>query len=137
MSHCIKPCKGCPFRRDITPGALGGGVVETYIGQAFGPFVLPCHSASDYDPRTTTAADPQCAGAAIFRANVGVAGLMPKGIHSLPADPVAVFADAAEFIAHHTGADPYTVEAVLEHYTPQQMLAAELRRQGVRNLTPT
>ena len=41
MNQHTKPCKTCPFRRDCTPGELGGSSVETFIGQAFGAFHIP------------------------------------------------------------------------------------------------
>lgn len=100
------PCAECPFARHVTPGKLGGSPIEVYIGQAYGPFYLPWHS--DYEPDSRERFDKggaqvrQCAGAAIFRSNIGVAELMPDGMHQLPKDTEKVFATRGEFIAHHS-----------------------------------
>ncbi len=77
------PCSTCPFARTCEIGATGGASVFKLAGQANGPFMFPCHSTHDSSKleERLKAADPaansQCAGAAIFRANVGVAGHMP------------------------------------------------------------
>lgn len=66
---------------------------------------MPCHSPADYagkhaDPRSA----PQCAGAAIFRANIRVAGFLPGFLHRLPAESEGeVFTSISEFYQHHEG----------------------------------
>lgn len=137
MKHCTKPCPACPFSRAVAPGALGGSPVEVYVGQAHGPFVLPCHAAAGYSPATTTPDTPQCAGAAIFRANLGLAGLMPPGIHRLPADVEAVFADVGEFIAHHVEQPLEVVYEILGKFPPADMLARQLARSTNRTFPNT
>lgn len=99
-----KACKSCPFSRQCEPGELGGSEVGTYVGQAVGPFFLPCHSAKGYKGNNTTleSGAPQCAGAAIFRANIGRSELMPGPLLKLFADSDPnVFDTLQEFIAHH------------------------------------
>lgn len=102
------PCPECPFNRAVKPGTLGGSPVETYIGQIYGPFVLACHMHIDYkdtehpwDAPQTYADTMQCAGAAIMRANLGVAERMPEAIPKLPADHEKVFSTMGEFAVHH------------------------------------
>lgn len=100
----IKACKSCPFSRQCEPGELGGSPVETYIGQSMGPFFLPCHACAGYKGNEQTLDDglPQCAGAAIFRANIGRDEVMPGALLKLFAgSDVNVFASMQEFIKHH------------------------------------
>lgn len=103
VKHCTKPCDACPFSRNVTPGELGGSPPETFLGQARGPFWLPCHKHSEYDNPNwkTDTSKPQCAGAAVFRANCGWDKQMPPSIHHLPRDTATVFASPAEFLSHH------------------------------------
>lgn len=104
MNQHTKPCAECPFRRDITPGLLGGSPVETYIGQSVMPFWLPCHCDQKYAFKASKIDEvTQCAGTAIFRANLGVGQLMPPSLLSLPPDKELVFGTMAEFVAHHKG----------------------------------
>jgi len=133
-SHPVKPCSGCPFRRDIEPGYLGGSNPLVYVGQTQGPFVLNCHQAAGYAGQDTECVldVPQCAGAAIFRANTGLCELMPPEIHRLPEDTETVFCSHEEFVAHHA---QVTVEAVRRTFRPgwqSLCLHMELERQGVR-----
>jgi hypothetical protein len=130
MKHMAAPCKECPFSKDIEPGALGGSPVETYIGQAIGPFILPCHMACDFsDPHWKQKAinTPQCAGAAHFRANIGVAEMLPSQIHKLPESEKS-FANLAEFVAHHlrTGIDQARV--FLRFNPPAALLRKQMGR---------
>ena len=99
-----KACSSCPFSKQCLPGDLGGSPVETYVGQSVGPFFLPCHSCNGYKGNDSTdmSKHPQCAGAAIFRANIGRAELMPGPLLQLFADSDPhVFDSMEEFIAHH------------------------------------
>lgn len=101
---CDKPCSACPFARHCEPGGTGGGSVVTFAAQAELPYWLPCHQSPGYGPDNRS--DPthlQCGGAAIFRANTGVAPKMPDQLHALPADAAAVFATPGELIGHHMG----------------------------------
>lgn len=125
-----KPCDECPFRRDIEPGFLGGSPAGVYVGRTLGPFILNCHKAPGYrlNPR-----DPnglQCAGGAIFRANIGVAEIMPGAILTLEPDAEIVFTSAAEFLAHHQGMTIDEAEEYLREHTPAMHLQAEYLRAG-------
>jgi hypothetical protein len=127
------PCRNCPFSRTTEPGYLGGSPPETYIGQICGPFVLPCHAGHNYhDP--VARRDPnnlQCAGAAIFRANVGVDGGMPAKLLHLPIDNNKVFGTFAEFLAHHRGLRVYQAEVLLAVQSPLEHLKREMNKAGV------
>jgi len=85
-----KPCSDCPWSRSSLAGWLGGPSPEEWIQEAHGDGVIECH----------TLRGPQCAGAAIYRANVCK---MPRDrrVIRLPADKDAVFSNAREFIEHH------------------------------------
>lgn len=103
MKNLPAPCKECAFRRDISPGALGGSSPLVYIGQTHAPFQIPCHKACDFsDPnwREASMEVSQCAGSAVFRANLGIRNL-PEALQRLPQDHNTVFSSAAEFLAHH------------------------------------
>ncbi len=102
---CQIPCPQCPWRRDTTKppknnGDIGGSDVIVYLAQAYGPFWLPCHMSKNYELRRV---DPskvtQCAGAAVFRANVDVDYLMPDAMLHLDADTDTVFASAVQMLA--------------------------------------
>lgn len=97
-----KACGSCPFSMTCKPGELGGSPITVYLGQIVGPFVLPCHSQKGYEGNDTPIEAEQCAGAAVFRANIGVADMMPEMLLSLPAlsDP-NVFPTLTSFIRHH------------------------------------
>jgi hypothetical protein len=133
----MKPCKGCPFRRDTPAGDLGGSPTTTYVGQAHGPFWLPCHNSAGYGPETRR--DPthhQCAGAAIFRANTGRAELMPPALLHLPADTTEVFGSYAEFVAHHEEMSVEMAKTCLEILPPDRLMVCELSRQGAAPIKP-
>lgn len=107
------PCPECPFNRKTTRGNLGGSPTETYVGQIYGPFVLACHMHIDFrDPGwselTKYSATPQCAGAAVMRANIGADQIMPAAMPRAARNTQTVFADMAEFVAYH---DQITVQA--------------------------
>lgn len=132
-----RPCKGCPFARDTAPGALGGkSGPEVYIGQTEGGFWLPCHKNYDPNQPQEWTADKvkdfsQCAGAAIFRANVGVK--LPAFALKLPEDKVKVFATYAEFLSHHHGGiDVECAEEFLKHITPTMLKHACLVQAGTK-----
>jgi hypothetical protein len=110
-------CKGCPFSKKSESGKLGGSPIETYLGQIIGPFFLPCHAAKGYkgnDEKIETC-KCQCAGAAVFRANLGLDSRMPAALLRLPAhsDP-NVFESLEEFVRHHR---PELSEAEVEKLT--------------------
>lgn len=124
------PCAECPYSRACPPNALGNSPPEVYVGQGQGPFWLPCHMDVDFD-------DPnwkidytrqQCAGAAIYRANIGADKLMPDSLHRLPPEDATVFKTPAELLAHHKQIPLSEATAQLERVTPQDLLRLELER---------
>ena len=131
-----KPCSECPFRRDVDPAicASKNSHPASFVGQAFGPFFLPCHKQAAF---TADACDPalaQCPGAAAFRANAGVFDQyrFPPGMLRLPADPVTFFATPEEFLAHHMSLTPAEAAEWLRDCPPELLCQIELRRAGVR-----
>ena len=131
MKQHSKPCAECPFSCKIEPGALGGSTPQTYIGQAYGPFLLSCHMSPGYwgNPRGTEHA--QCAGAAIFRANCGIDVLMPEAFRRLPAGPEA-FESPAHLIAHHGQMSLTRAQVFLIAFPPEELLERELFRSSVQ-----
>jgi hypothetical protein len=84
------PCSDCPFRRDSIPGWLGGHSPEEFVSMAHGESDYPCHVLSG----------AQCAGMAVYRANVGKRP-RSKRILQLARNVIAVFARPKEFLTHH------------------------------------
>lgn len=131
-----KPCHDCAFRRDSTPGHLGGSEAEVYIGQIHGPFYIPCHMtyARDHEWREKLDQTGGCAGAAVFRANLGVdnylAGL--ANFHRLPADHAHVFSSSEEFMAHHQGISIEEAREKLRKTSPAELLLIELGKAQVK-----
>jgi hypothetical protein len=130
------PCKDCPFSRGVAPGSLGGSAPEMYVGQANGPFFLPCHSTHNYrvESERINHENPQCAGAAIFRANTDRAKLMPDALLHLPADTTKVFATFAEFYAHHLRCSVSYATKLLEKHTPEQHMMDEFNKKKAKVL---
>ena len=134
MTQRKTPCGTCPFARRTKPGTLGGSPIETFAGQAHGPFLLPCHQGKGYvQDADTVANDPErveeCAGAAIFRANVGATERLPEGLLRLDVDTLLVFATFDEFAQHHTCSSV--------RFTPHDIVACiyeELRQPEARRL---
>lgn len=134
MKQVKTPCAECAFRRDITPGALGGSPPEVYVGQTNGPFYIPCHShyssdTPDWKDRAMQA--PQCAGSRVYRANIGDTGI-PEQLIGMKPDPVLVFASHAQFVAHHKGISLEEAEAELARHTPDELTWAEMNKAAVR-----
>lgn len=91
MSTCqhTVPCKECPWRRKACPGWLGSDYSrDKWLHVAHGDDAVECHKSSKHD----------CAGMAIFRANVYK---RPREGLILPKDHALVFSNDAEFKAHH------------------------------------
>ncbi len=89
-AQLTKPCSDCPWARASFNGWLGPGTAEEWLTAAHGEGTVPCHVHPNV----------QCAGLAIFRANVYK---VPRDQETLrlPADRVRVFAIDDEFKAHH------------------------------------
>ncbi len=133
-----RPCRGCPFSRKTSPEYLKarGENVRRFIGQAVGPFLLPCHHPQDAVgwARAMDPTAPQCAGAAMYRDLIGVADMMPAAFMRLEGDPTLVFDNASEYMAHHDGCTVDEAYAELRRKTPVDHLRDELARSGVRQV---
>lgn len=126
-----KPCRECPFSRSIAPGFTGGADPAVYVGQALGPFLLPCHKDPRFAEERHSPELVQCAGAAIYRANIGAADRLPGAMLRCPPDPAAVFTSPAELLAHHRQVALEDAEAELQRTPPGVLLERELARSGV------
>lgn len=84
------PCSDCPWARRSMAGWLGDTSREEWLGDAHGETRIECH----------TLLGAQCAGAAIYRANVCKIPRDPALLR-LPADRRLVFADRHEFWERH------------------------------------
>lgn len=127
------PCKECAFRRDITPGALGGSEPEVYVGQTNGPFYIPCHCHYDSDSddwKDKAMQAPQCAGSRVYRANIGIE--THTSLLGLEADHEGVFSSHAEFIAHHRQISIEEANALLDLVSPNEMTLIEMSKVDVR-----
>lgn len=128
---CKKPCAECPF----TPKgvAVSRSQVDPIriIAQAHANFVLPCHCDENYDKerhgKVTTLL--QCAGAATFRSNIGVADKLPPVLHVLPADTETVFPTAAHLLAAFRRIPLGLAKAQLSMLSMEELIARE--REGV------
>lgn len=67
--------------------------IETFLDHAHSESVMDCHMGDGTH---------QCAGAAIYRANVAKLTRHPDLIMTLPANRELVFASPDEFKQHHT-----------------------------------
>jgi hypothetical protein len=97
-----KPCSDCPWARDALNGWLGGNTAHEWIIMAHDETLIDCHVHPNV----------QCAGAAIYRANVRKRTREPETL-KLPRDEKICFATPLEFLAHHTN-------------TPENRLRAKL-----------
>lgn len=86
------PCTDCPWGRHSLPGWLGGESADNWLKEAHGDHPIPCHVLTG----------AQCAGAAVYRANVLKRPRNPETL-TLPPDKDKVFATPAEFKTHHEG----------------------------------
>lgn len=90
MQHTT-PCRDCPWRRTAMPGWVGSeNTPEDWVKLALSESYVECHTKY---PR-------QCAGLAIFRANLFKRPRLPE-ILVLEQDKTNVFATPDEFIKHH------------------------------------
>lgn len=137
---CKKPCRECPFNRKNVLGngseALGESPPEVYVGQIEGPFWLPCHMDKRYKGKQT---DPnnnlQCAGAAIYRANIEVDHKMPRPLLRLEKDTELVFADHQEFLMHYLGITREQANSWLDVNDPMDLMMDEMRKTEARRLS--
>jgi hypothetical protein len=89
-SQHTRPCSDCPWRRDALPGWLGSMTADEWTAAVHGEASVECH----------TLLGAQCAGAAIYRANICKLPRDPRQLR-LPKDRAAVFGRPGEFISHH------------------------------------
>ena len=123
-----KACGGCPFKRvnNNSKPHPGGSHPAVYLGQARGPFWLPCHADKNYDSKNSDPATvKQCAGAAIFRANCQTETKL-KGLLKLPADKERVFSNEAEFMDYYLEIGIEEAKSVLTPRALDMLLRIEL-----------
>ena len=72
----------------------------------------------------------QCAGAAIYRANIGVSEMMPPSLLKLEMNTELVFASHAELCAYHYQEPLQTVQSFFDHNPAWKFLIHELNRPG-------
>lgn len=127
------PCSGCPFSRTGKPSPTAVDPLRL-VGQAEGPFLLPCHQEPQYEEERQGRIyeKAQCAGAAVYRANRGIGGLFPKSFHILDADAGKVFTTPAELVAAYKKIPLAEAEAILAENPPGELLQRELARNQVR-----
>lgn len=85
-----QPCSDCPWARTALPGWLGGMSIDEWLQAAHSETLVDCHCTTNQ----------QCAGLAIYRANVLKTPRHPS-IQRLPADRDTVFTTPDEFRTHH------------------------------------
>lgn len=86
-----KPCEDCPFRRVALAGWLAGQSPAEYCQMAHSDDVIHCHT------KLIDGSPVECAGAAIYRANVA-----KLADFRLPQDKENVFASPVEFVEYHS-----------------------------------
>ena len=127
------PCKECPFRKNnsLTGDKPGGSDVSIYIGQAQGPFWLPCHLEKGYHGvNSNTGEVNQCAGAAIFRANVAhlLGRKLPESLMFLESNTELVFSDFYELYSHYKKVSIDEAKEILTPKELQKLLIEELEK---------
>jgi hypothetical protein len=85
-----KPCADCPFARTAIPGWLGANTIQEWVDMIHGEAFIHCHCTKNQ----------QCAGAAIFRANLLKVPRHPIQLR-LPEDTKLCFGTTEEFVTHH------------------------------------
>lgn len=94
-----RPCSDCPWSRDALPGWLGHLSAEQWLAEASSDRQIDCHVWDG----------AQCAGAAIYRANMAKLPRDPDVLR-LPRDPEAVFNHPDEFTQHHAAGPRYILD---------------------------
>lgn len=120
-----KPCGDCIFRRDSEPGATGGSPIDVYIGQVEARMWIPCHCSKGYRAKGAhIGEEAECAGAATFRANLGIP--VPPAMLAVEPDHEGVLSTYAEFVAHHKGISFQRAEAMVRNMPPHILARREL-----------
>lgn len=124
-----KACFGCPFKRvnnNEKPNP-GGSHPFVYLGQARGPFWLPCHEDKNYEGKgSNTETVSQCRGAAIFRANCENPYTLPKELLTLDKNTEDVFANEAEFASHYLDVPVEYMKKVLTKENLDNMMMEQI-----------
>jgi len=97
------PCNDCPWRRVSAPGWLGPHSPEEWLTTVHGEGGIACHKTITNEQWD----DPgmrQCAGAAIYRANVHKLPINPTIARS-EQDHEKIFSLDREFLSHHRRED--------------------------------
>jgi|SRR6185437_9404474 len=84
------PCIDCPWARKSLKGWLGNSTAEEWLEYAHGEALIDCHTVSNQ----------QCAGSAIYRANI-CKSPRRQDVLRLPPNRITVFGSRQEFLAHH------------------------------------
>lgn len=92
------PCSDCPWARKSLAGWVGALSPMDWIRYAFSDNRIECHTRPQAGIVRTWW---QCAGAAIFRANICKVPRDPDVMQDLAPDTVRVFATPREFLNHH------------------------------------
>lgn len=90
------PCSDCPWARKSLAGWTGPNEPQVWVAVAHSDQTVDCHTRRSRDTRRQF----QCAGAAIFRANVRKAPRYDS-LLMLPPNEQTVFSNDSEFLAHH------------------------------------
>ncbi len=128
-------CAQCPFARTTSKSYLDtrGDNGAAFVGQAHSNSLLPCHMDSTNGNADPNSGQAQCAGAAKYRANVGVAAELSAALGALPPDHEHVFTTPAELLAHHKGWTLEKAEAALSMVTVDQLAIFEQLKAIKRN----
>lgn len=97
------PCGGCPWRTVAIPGWLGPWRADEWIALAHSDEPIACHESIQEDDSWEGAL--QCAGSAVYRANVCKLPRNPEVAVGTP-DRQTIFAKPSAFLAHHKIGDP-------------------------------
>lgn len=95
-----KPCNECPWRRDSIPTFLGPHDAEQWVEIAHSDSPIACHKTIRHSDEMWHDDTKQCAGAAIYRANVGKSPRIREVAVGI-ANREDVFAAPTEFVQHH------------------------------------
>lgn len=87
-----KPCADCPFTKNALNGWLGANTLREWLAMIHGEAYIDCHCTTNQ----------QCAGAAIFRANLCKTPRHSRALRLEPDNGELVFTTDNQFIAHHT-----------------------------------
>lgn len=98
------PCVECPFLRSSVPGHIGPYAAHDWPEMCHAEGPIACHMTIEHEGQPWPELK-QCAGAAIFRANICKTPRNPK-VAKGERDTIRVFGWDDEFIAHHAPQSP-------------------------------